>query len=58
MESGFHLEGNGSGEAKKSANPHLPQPILEVIFEVFEHLLQCNFLRFFRKAFFSYLGDF
>jgi len=58
MESGFHLEGNGSGEAKKSANPHFTQPILDVIFEVFEHLLQCIFSGFFRKAFFSYLGDF
>ena len=58
MESGFHLEGNGSGEAKKGAEGHQCQPILEVIFEVFEHLLQCIFSGFFRKAFFSYLGDF
>ena len=46
---------DGSGEAKKGAQGQNCQPILEVIFEVFEHLLQCNFLRFFRKAFFSIL---
>ena len=52
MESGFHLEGNGSGEAKKGAHPHFPQPVLEVIFEVLEQVLQHIFSRFFGQAFF------
>ena len=47
MGSGPHLERNGCGDAKKIINPNLDQLILEVIFELLEHLWQCRFLRFF-----------
>ena len=43
MTPGPHLERNGSGEAQKDENPQETHPILEVIFDVFEHLLQCKF---------------
>ena len=46
---------HGSGEAKKGAQPHHCQPVLEVIFEVLEQLLQYIFSRFFGQAFFSIL---
>ena len=45
----------GAMNPKTSPNPQNTQPILDVIFEVLEHLLQCKFLRFFRKTFFSIL---
>ena len=53
IESGSHLEGNGSGEAKKGAQAQIAQPIFEVIFEILEHLWQCIFGKFFGMAFFS-----
>ena len=45
----------GAMNPKKRSNSQNTQPILDVIFEVLEHLLQCKFLRFFRKTFFSIL---